>query len=581
MPASAADTLDLHEILDRLGADGRLRDVQAVGSRRVWFKRRALVAAIEGTLDLVDRPARVQVGLTADFPAQLPIISVDPLGELGMLPHVEPDGAVCFRPRDEPLLDSENPYGLVLEALDLAAETLRAGIHDDPAGEFADEIVAYWRAYYPSALTVMSVFMPDDRARLVTAFRDRRSWIAVGDSPEAFAAFQQSRGVDHLTFVNAVYVPIDPAALDPRFHPRQLRFAEEFDAHIAAVLRQDSVLWRRIGERCRAREILVALGIRRASGRRGLVGLVVRPRQGVHPLDAQALNDACITPYHLDPVDRGYLLPRGGADTALAQSRVLVIGCGAIGGYVAMNLARAGVGTIDLMDPEVFEAANTFRHVCGRAYVGRPKVVGLKLEIERLLPFVQLRVTQADVLKWMRMQPIGFQGYDLVVSAIGNPTVELRVNAAIAADPKAPPAIFVWLEPLGLGGHVLSTHVGASSQGCFQCLYARDEDGALACRAALARPGARYTRDTMGCGSEHMVFSDLDAQRAAALVVRRAVDVLHGRIVEAELFSWKGDADAFRTAGFETTLRYAQITPEERIPGPALVRPGCSLCMPT
>ncbi|HEU4412851.1 MAG TPA: ThiF family adenylyltransferase [Polyangiaceae bacterium] len=537
-------------------------------------------AAVEGTLGLGDRRARVQIGLTTDFPARLPIITVNPHGEFAELPHVEPDGAVCFRPRDEPLLNHDDPYGIVREALQLAAETLYAGLYGNRAAEFANEIVAYWRAYYPKAATVMGVLTPDDRARLVTAFFDCGVRCAVGDTPASFAAFRQFRNVDKLTFVNAVYVPINPAASDPQFHPRHLATAHGLNVHVTPVLRQDQDLWRSIEQHCRAREVLVVLGVQRPSGRRGLVGLIVRRREGAHPFDAQAIDDSRIAPCYVDPVDRAYLLPRGGANTDLGRCRVLVVGCGAVGGYVAMNLARAGLGTIDLMDPDSFEAANTFRHACGRAYVDYRKVVGLKLEIERLLPFVKVRTHQTDVLAWMREQPEGFRAYDLIVLAIGNPTVELRVNAVIAADPKAPPAIFTWLEPLGLGGHALVTHIGASSAGCFQCLYERGEDGTLVCRAAYAHPGGRYTRDMMGCGSQHMSFGDLDAQRAAMVVARRALDVLQGNLSESELVSWKGNADAFRAAGFKTTECYERSPPEERLPGLMLVRTGCPLCKP-
>lgn len=570
----AAPALRPQELLDRLGVDGALRDVRAVAPAAAWFRRRELVAVVEGVLDIDDRSVRVQVGLKADFPTRLPVISVDPTAELAELPHVEPDGAVCYRPQDEPLLDRDNPRGIVREALTLAAGTLRSVLRGDPAGEYASEIVAYWAKHHPKARTILGVVDPDDRARVITAFLDRGKLITAADSPAAFAAFRHPRNVDHLTFANALYVPVDPAGTDPSFHPRRLASAEGLQTYVVPSLRENRSLWREIEQHCRSRELLVVLGVHRKGERRGLVGLLVRRRDDGHPLD---LKEPGITPVHIDPVDRGYLAPRGGADVGLAGRKVLVIGCGAVGGHVATSLARAGIGEIHLMDPEEFEAANTFRHVCGRVYVGHKKVVGLKLEIERLVPFVSVKMHPHDVLDWMRQNPQGFRGFDLVVCAIGNPTVEMRVNEAIMADAAAPPVIFAWLEPFGLGGHVLVAHVGAAT-GCFQCLYARDDDGALACRTAFARPGARYTRDMMGCGGQHMPYGDLDAQRTAGYVARRALEVLQGKAQGPALLSWKGDAEAFRAAGFKTTRRFDRSAPETLLSGAAIARSDCPVC---
>lgn len=565
------------ELLDRLGVDGVLRDVHAVNHGAAWVRVRELVALVEGTLDLNDRSVRVQVSLNADFPARLPVISVDPNGELAELPHIEPDGTVCYLALDEPLLDRDNPQGIVREALALAAGTLRSVLHGDRAGEFASEIVVYWAKHYPKARTILAVVVPDDRARIVTAFLDRGKLITAADSPTAFAAFRHVRNVDHLTFANALYVPIDPAGTDPSFHPRRVVSIEGMRSYVVPTIKRDRALWREIEQHCRSRELLIVLGVQRKGERRGLVGLLVQRHADGHPLD---LVEPRITPVHINPVDRGYLAPRGGADVGLAERKVLVIGCGAVGGHAAVDLARAGVGEIHLMDPEKFEAANTFRHVCGRVYVGCRKVDGLKLEIERLLPFVSVKIYPNDVLHWMRQNPEGFRGFDLVVCAIGNPTVEMRVNTAMAADAKTPPAIFAWLEPFGLGGHVLVTRVGAEV-GCFECLYARNDDGALACRTAFARPGARYTRDIMGCGSQHMAYGDLDAQRTAGYVARRALEVLGGKAQSPTLLSWKGDAEAFRQIGFQTTRRFDQCTVETLIPGPVFARSDCRVCRRT
>lgn len=58
---------------------------------------------------------------------------------------------------------------------------------------------------------------------------------------------------------------------------------------------------------------------------------------------------------------------RNGLDAAqqllLFQAKVAVIGCGGLGGRVAELLARMGVGSITLTDPDVFNETNLNRQI--------------------------------------------------------------------------------------------------------------------------------------------------------------------------------------------------------------------------
>ena len=47
----------------------------------------------------------------------------------------------------------------------------------------------------------------------------------------------------------------------------------------------------------------------------------------------------------------------------LARSAALIVGCGAVGGHIAQNLARAGVGRLRLVDRDRPERHNLHRQV--------------------------------------------------------------------------------------------------------------------------------------------------------------------------------------------------------------------------
>ncbi|MBB5143681.1 HesA/MoeB/ThiF family protein [Desulfovibrio intestinalis] len=71
----------------------------------------------------------------------------------------------------------------------------------------------------------------------------------------------------------------------------------------------------------------------------------------------------CLLGHHIWPerFRRNYGLFSSGDMACLLQSRVLVLGCGGLGGYVAELLARSGVGSIRLVDNDVFDESNLNR----------------------------------------------------------------------------------------------------------------------------------------------------------------------------------------------------------------------------
>jgi len=59
----------------------------------------------------------------------------------------------------------------------------------------------------------------------------------------------------------------------------------------------------------------------------------------------------------------------------LRASRVLIVGCGGLGGSIFSNLVRIGLGHITVVDCDVFDETNLNRQqLCTRPSLGRPKV---------------------------------------------------------------------------------------------------------------------------------------------------------------------------------------------------------------
>jgi molybdopterin/thiamine biosynthesis adenylyltransferase len=223
-----------------------------------------------------------------------------------------------------------------------------------------------------------------------------------------------------------------------------------------------------------------------------------------------------------------------------------------------MCLAWAGIGRLTLVDPDRFQPANIFRHVLGRSGVlTESKVAGLKQEIELKIPELNVFAVNSKIGAALKEDRVKLDGSSLIVVAIGNPTASLALNDTLLSLSGAPPVVFTWLEPYGLGGHALLTNTripGAS--GCFQCLLRDDPELGLVNTADFAAPRQVFGRPDLGCSGAFVPYGDLDARETANLATRLIIDALRGRVPGHVLRSWRGDATDFRNAGFQTSPRY-------------------------
>ncbi|MDU0457856.1 MAG: HesA/MoeB/ThiF family protein [Geobacteraceae bacterium] len=81
----------------------------------------------------------------------------------------------------------------------------------------------------------------------------------------------------------------------------------------------------------------------------------------------------------------------------LFHSRVAVIGCGGLGGYIIEELARLGVGTIIAIDPDVFEEHNLNRQLLSTPdNLGEYKVEAAFRRVSAINPAVTLIARQCS-----------------------------------------------------------------------------------------------------------------------------------------------------------------------------------------
>lgn len=566
-------------VLLALLASGRLSSARLLGSHELaWGKTRQIVAAVEGNIALGDRSILMRLGLCPRFPLVLPHVFVAVPDAVGTIPHVEASGRICYRSEEGLLIDTRVPYQVLEEALDAALQTLAKGLSGENWHDFVDEIAAYW-SQLTCARPIESYVEPDDRLRrLDVGARNREKPVFVADSIDSVRTFY-NQYVASPPLHRALYVPLEASVLGERWNPRDFMSLEWTRSFVQRHLTKDN---RKELEHLGRRPYswaLVLLGIPRPRGGRGLVGLEYRAVSGGSPLHrGKTTRPPRYIP--LERRDRAITMARADGSIDLRKKRVVVAGCGAVGGHLALMLARAGVGHLTLVDPDTLVAENTFRHVLGRSGVRQRKVHALRYEISGKVPYIEVDVRDRPIEEVLQKRTIDFSGIDLLVYAAGDVTVGLHVNERIHQLADGLPMLFTWLEPYGIGGHALLARTGApDARGCFGCLFDSPIDGEpRRNRADFAAPGQHFAKQVSGCATMYTPYADLDAVRTAELAARLALDSLRGRPVGHPVLSWRGDGEAFRAAGFLTSARYERGEKELHEERFSYARESCAVC---
>jgi tRNA A37 threonylcarbamoyladenosine dehydratase len=122
----------------------------------------------------------------------------------------------------------------------------------------------------------------------------------------------------------------------------------------------------------------------------------------------------------------------------LAQSRILIVGVGGVGGYAAELLCRAGIGNITLVDGDIINESNINRQlVATSSTIGIPKVEIMAKRLKDINPEVNVTPI-CEFLKDERTEELISNGkFDFIVDAIDSlsPKVFLLYFATRAQIP--------------------------------------------------------------------------------------------------------------------------------------------------
>ncbi len=161
----------------------------------------------------------------------------------------------------------------------------------------------------------------------------------------------------------------------------------------------------------------------------------------------------------------------------LADARVVIVGCGALGTVQAEILARAGVGHLRIIDRDYVEPSNLQRQLLfseADAAEGLPKAVAAQRRIAQLNSEITVEAEVADLTALNIDDLIGEPGEepDLILDGSDNFEVRFLVND-FAVKYEVP-----WIYTAAVGSYGIKFPVVPSKTACLRCVYPEPPSGA-------------------------------------------------------------------------------------------------------
>lgn len=166
----------------------------------------------------------------------------------------------------------------------------------------------------------------------------------------------------------------------------------------------------------------------------------------------------------------------------LLDSRVLICGCGALGSVLANTLARAGVGTLRIVDRDFLELNNLQRQVLydeRDVAAGLPKAIAAQAKLRQINSQIEVDAIVADVDH--TNLPKLLDGMQLILDGTDNFAIRFLLNDA-SLKFRIP---WIYGGCIGAEGQTMSILPGETA--CFRCLMGDSPP-----------PGSTPTCDTAG-----------------------------------------------------------------------------------
>lgn len=505
---------------------------------------------------------------------------------LKFIPHVESNGKICLFEKEGILID-KNLLGITIQSLYRAEKILKDGLLGKNSEDFINEFEIYWgnlpnrgavefvRPNCGKSQNVKCAFRrnPSLKTEKNTNFTNK---IKKGIYYIAKNAFELERWkLKNSPILNAAYFVINASSY---IFPPDYRNNVSAD-YLNGLLK---LIDKKIGSKILSklgREKVIIFQINQINNKVNYLGFFIKEGNIVEFGETLLLDQIeYIQPLVVRRADREYLLTRTACSNTDFKKKILVIGCGSIGGYLINELVKEGFSNLTIVDDDCLCNENIFRHLLGLEYVSQKKCFALKKYLTNNIPDIHIEAIDKKIEDILLFNEIDLKEFDLIFSATGNHNVNRWLNKYINENRILTPAIYLWNEVYGIGNHV--AYFKYNYQGCYDCLFDRNEDnGELYDRSSYCKDGQKISLNVHGCDKSFIPYGNIVSLKTVTMCMDIVEEVLNNEIRENFILSAKGNDNYFKKQGLKVSKRYEnQVEKYKRIIGKHLINTSCEVC---
>lgn len=512
-------------------------------------------------------------------------IYVDNYEDLPFIPHISRNGKICLFDVEGCLID-KNLGGIIVQSLFRAKDILEKGFSGENSDDFIEEFELYLselqnvrqaKFVVPESKQDMMIkcqykIIKQNKKEKYAQYvkRVNESVYYLGEGSKELERWEQER----TCIKNAAYFLVYPTST---IYPPDTRKHISLD-YINSLLEYTSSETTKMLLKL-SNEKIILFAVNQPNGVCNYVGFLVTGGV-IKKIEHKYYFKSCetIQPIVIRRADKEYMLMRTKEKGIVKKKKILVIGCGSIGGHLINELVKAGYEDLTIVDDDVLTEENIFRHVLGMEYVALPKCDALANYIKRNIPDVLIKPLKEKADEAILEEDLELDDYDMVVSAVGNHNFNRWLNEYVISKQLKVPIIYAWNEVCGIGNHVAYFKVGNKS--CYECLFERDEyTGEIYDKTAYCGRGQKIVHNSGGCGKSYVPYGNTISIKTVLICLDVIRDIFENNVDDNMLISMKGDKSYFTSKGLETSTRYLnQKEQVKKLFGKEFANCKCGVC---
>ena len=454
------------------------------------------------------------------------------------LSHVDHHGKLCYLTEGSFRLDPYRPLQTIVTLLGQAERVLI----DSLAGSNRDDVGYEFRSYWEPIDTGLVLLSHQtghstkyNRLEYESPTETKHKQIVVGSAEEIDVYREWRQGIlKHHKHQNALWINVHATVLLPEkdpWPPKNFKAFYEWlknvDPPAANIIQQQ--LGTKIGAHS---PLLIVLntpggfvGVEVHLSEKLLSSMKAPSRFRKQLLIDRGLSGTKFIRIIFDDFSPKFQTTRNLLCSGLSGKRIVLIGCGNIGGYLSRLLVQSGAGQgagkLELYDKQILSAGNVGRHYLDGTYLYENKAKACAHKLISEFPTANVYARPKNFIDVSDVS-----NADILIDATGQELFSLSLNEQIVKRRKenctCPVALYVWIDGNGYCGRTLFYD---GSGGCYRCLQdvsGRDRFESLSTMKDLVPMSYR-------CGESYIPYPPSISVQAAGIGLDAVLDWASGK----------------------------------------------------